>query len=94
MDVEEAPLIYGLELPARCMCAQTAESNVTRYLVATQSLRQENQIHLVEFDDENNHLEKTILPHPAGEVCCLKDCFSASSTCSGIIQPHINGTRP
>ena len=68
MDVEDAPLIYGLELPARCLCAQVADTNNTRYLVATQSLRQENQIHLVTFDDENNHLEKTIFAHTSGEV--------------------------
>ena len=68
MDIEDAPLIYGLELQARCLCPQAAETNYTRFLVATQSLRQENQVHLITFDDENNQLEKTIFPHTSGEV--------------------------
>jgi len=68
MDVEDAPLIYGLELPARCLCPQAAETNFTRYLVATQSLRQENQIHVITFDDETNQLEKSIFAHSPGEV--------------------------
>ena len=68
MDAEDSALIYGLELPARCLCAQVAETNQTSFLVATQSLRQENQIHLITFDDENNHLEKTVFVHSPGEV--------------------------
>ncbi|XP_078480991.1 EARP-interacting protein homolog [Ciona intestinalis] len=76
MDVEDAPLIYGLELPARCMCSQSAECNVTRFIVGTQSLKQENQIHLVEFDDENNQLEKTVFAHSSGEIWHLSSSFN------------------
>ena len=68
MEGEDAPLIYGLELPARCLCPQVAETNLTRYLVATQSLRHENQIHVITFDDETNQLEKNIFAHSSGEV--------------------------
>ncbi|XP_076818994.1 EARP and GARP complex-interacting protein 1-like [Clavelina lepadiformis] len=78
MDVEDAPLIYGLELQARCLCPQAAETNYTRFLVATQSLRQENQVHLITFDDENNQLEKTIFPHTSGEV------WHISSSCNDV----------
>lgn len=74
MDIEDAPLIYGVELSARCLCPQVAETNVTRFLVATQSLRQENQIHLIEFDDENNQLDKTVFSHSSGEVGFYSNC--------------------
>nr|CAB3267313.1 protein TSSC1-like [Phallusia mammillata] len=76
MDIEDAPIIYGLELPARSLCAQNGETNLSRYLVATQSLRQENQVHLIEFDDENNQLEKLIYPHPCGEVWHISSSYS------------------
>lgn len=84
MDLDEAPIIYGLELPSRCMCAQTAETNIIRFLAATQSLRQENQIHFIEFDDENNMIDKTVYSHPMGEVWHLSSSFNSEdlfSTC-------------
>lgn len=68
MDLDEAPIIHGLEFPSRCICPQSAETNLTRFLVGTQSLRQENQLHFIEFDDENNVIDKTVFSHPFGEI--------------------------
>lgn len=44
--------IYGLEFQARSLCSQLAESNEVRFLLATQSLKPNNQIHLVKVDDD------------------------------------------
>lgn len=45
-------LIYGLEFQARSLCSQIAESNEVRFFMATQSLKPNNQIHLVKVDDD------------------------------------------
>lgn len=44
--------------------------------MATQSLRQENQLHFIEFDDENNIIDKTVYAHPAGEVWNLSSSYN------------------
>uniref|UniRef100_A0A8C5HYS2 EIPR1-like beta-propeller domain-containing protein n=1 Tax=Gouania willdenowi TaxID=441366 RepID=A0A8C5HYS2_GOUWI len=65
---DDAPVIYGLEFQARALTAQTAETDAIRFLVGTQSLKFENQIHVIEFDDENNIINKNVLLHQAGEI--------------------------
>ncbi|KAL8600756.1 hypothetical protein ACOMHN_055951 [Nucella lapillus] len=65
---DEAPVIYGLEFQARCLTAQTAETDRIRFLVGTQSLRSENQVHHIDFDDENNVINKNVFLHREGEV--------------------------
>ncbi|XP_052230533.1 EARP and GARP complex-interacting protein 1-like isoform X2 [Dreissena polymorpha] len=65
---DEAPVIYGLEFPARALCAQAAEADQIRFLVGTQSLRQENQVHHIDFDDENNVINKNVFTHREGEI--------------------------
>ncbi|KAG5857283.1 hypothetical protein ANANG_G00017810 [Anguilla anguilla] len=63
---DDAPVIYGLEFQARALTAQTAETDAIRFLVGTQSLKFENQIHIIDFDDENNIINKNVLLHQAG----------------------------
>ncbi|XP_072026211.1 EARP and GARP complex-interacting protein 1-like [Amphiura filiformis] len=65
---DEAPVIYGLEFQARALTAQVAETDVIRFLVGSQSLKHENQVHLLEFDDENNILNKSVYIHKDGEI--------------------------
>ncbi|KAL4624078.1 protein TSSC1, partial [Arapaima gigas] len=65
---DDAPVIYGLEFQARALTAQTAETDAIRFLVGTQSLKFDNQIHIIDFDDENNIINKSVLLHPAGEI--------------------------
>lgn len=91
MDLEEVPIIHGLELPSRCMCAQTAETNITRFLVATQSLRQENQLHFIEFDDENNVIDKTVYSHPLGEIWHLSSSYNNTQLLSSCYHSFKNG---
>ncbi|XP_036928113.1 EARP-interacting protein homolog isoform X2 [Acanthopagrus latus] len=65
---DDAPVIYGLEFQARALTAQSAETDAIRFLVGTQSLKFDNQIHIIDFDDENNIINKTVLLHQAGEI--------------------------
>ncbi|XP_041359477.1 EARP and GARP complex-interacting protein 1-like [Gigantopelta aegis] len=65
---DEAPVIYGLEFQARALTAQSGDSDHIRFLVGTQSLRAENQVHHIDFDDENNLINKNIFLHREGEI--------------------------
>ncbi|XP_074640938.1 EARP and GARP complex-interacting protein 1-like [Tubulanus polymorphus] len=65
---DDAPVIYGLEFQARSLTAQVAETDAIRFLVGTQSLRFDNQIHQIDFDDENNQISKNVFLHRDGEI--------------------------
>ena len=65
---DDAPAIYGLEFQARSLTSQTAEPDAIRFLVGTQSLRSENQVHLIDFDEENNLIHKNVFLHSEGEI--------------------------
>uniref|UniRef100_A0A8C1NHM7 EARP complex and GARP complex interacting protein 1 n=1 Tax=Cyprinus carpio TaxID=7962 RepID=A0A8C1NHM7_CYPCA len=96
---DDAPVIYGLEFQARALTAQTAETDAIRFLVGTQSLKFDNQIHIIDFDDENNVINKSVLLHDAGEIwhisgspadkAVLTTCYSKTSesrvlTCAAV----------
>jgi EARP and GARP complex-interacting protein 1 len=53
---------------ARAICSQEGESEIKRFLIGTQSLKQSNQVHLIEYDDETNSLVKCIFGHKEGEI--------------------------
>ncbi|GFS47615.1 EARP-interacting protein homolog [Nephila pilipes] len=65
---DEAPIIYGLEFQARALSAQNAETDVIRFFVGTQSLKFDNQIHQLEYDEESNSILKTVFLHSSGEI--------------------------
>ena len=65
---DDAPAIYGLEFQARSLTSQAAEQDAIRFLVGTQSLRSENQVHLIDFDEENNVINKNVFLHTEGEI--------------------------
>ncbi|CAG5117429.1 unnamed protein product [Candidula unifasciata] len=73
---DDAPVIYGLEFQARSLCAQEAEGDSIHFLVGTQSLRAENQVHFIDFDDENNIINKTIFLHQEGEIWNISSSVS------------------
>ncbi|MGH0114387.1 UNVERIFIED_CONTAM: hypothetical protein FKN15_005869 [Acipenser sinensis] len=96
---DDAPVIYGIEFQARALTAQTAETESIRFLVGTQSLKYDNQIHIVDFDDENNIINKNVLLHQVGEIwhlsaspadkSVLTTCYSKTSdskvvTCAAV----------
>uniref|UniRef100_A0A8D2KNN4 EARP and GARP complex-interacting protein 1 n=1 Tax=Urocitellus parryii TaxID=9999 RepID=A0A8D2KNN4_UROPR len=68
-------------LQARALTPQTAEADAIRFLVGTQSLKYDNQIHIIDFDDENNIINKNVLLHQAGEIWHI----SASPADKGVL---------
>jgi len=65
---EEAPVIYGLDFQARSLSPQYGETEMVRFLIGTQSLKSENSIHCVEYDEESVLVSKLVYPHPLGEI--------------------------
>lgn len=65
---DPAPVIYGLEFQARTLCPQHGETESIRFLVGTQSLRSDNQVHLLDFDDDSNLVSKHVFSHAPGEI--------------------------
>lgn len=61
---------YSYELfQARVLTPQLAETEKVRFFMGTQSLKQaKNQVHLVEFDEENSTLQNTVFYHSQGEI--------------------------
>ena len=45
-----------------------AETELKRFFVGTQLLRQSNQVHLIEYDEDTNTLAKSIYEHGEGEI--------------------------
>ena len=69
----DSPVIYGLEFQTRALSAQTAETDIVRFLVGTQSLKfSNNQVHLVELNEETGGLKTQVFHHPAGEIWSLQ----------------------
>lgn len=75
-----------LPLQARALTPQTAETDAIRFLVGTQSLKYENQIHIIDFDDENNIINKNVLLHQVGEIWHI----SASPADKGVLATCYN----
>lgn len=65
---ESNGLIYGLELQARALTPQYGEGNEVRFFIATNSLKPTNQVHLLEFNEEQANVKSKIYEHSLGEV--------------------------
>lgn len=66
---DSPPLIYGLDSECRSLCAQYNENLPTRFFVGTQSLESSgNQVHLLEYVEENDSLSKAVFKHKVGEI--------------------------
>ena len=55
-------------LQARSLCPQYGETEMVRFLIGTQSLKSENSIHCVEYDEESVLVSKLVYPHLLGEI--------------------------
>jgi len=61
------PAIYGLPAKARCITSQLAETEKNRFLVGSLSLREDNEIHLIEVresDRDRDIVCVNIFTHP------------------------------
>lgn len=77
---DRGPIIYGLESQgraqtARTLAARAGETENIHFLVGTQSLKHDNQVHLLEYSEDTGVLDKTVYLHPAGEIWYV-ECVS------------------
>lgn len=58
-------LVYGLPLKARCLVAQAGETEKNCFLVGSLSLREENELHLIEVKEDTgrDHLDVACTGH-------------------------------
>ncbi|RDD47861.1 Protein TSSC1 [Trichoplax sp. H2] len=71
---DDSAVIYGLEFQARALCAVVGDIDHIQFLVGTQSFKNDNQVHLIEFDEENNVINSNVYLHPIGEVWHISSC--------------------
>ncbi|XP_004347509.1 hypothetical protein CAOG_04758 [Capsaspora owczarzaki ATCC 30864] len=64
----EPPVVYGLEFKARALSAVRAEQEKISFLIGTLTLHHDNQIHLLEYGDDDQTVTPTVFSHPQGEV--------------------------
>lgn len=62
--------VFGLKYPARCIAAQAAETDRTRFFVATEGLSDDNEVRLLDFDEDEFEITTQTFPHPH-EVCSI-----------------------
>ncbi|KAL7732479.1 hypothetical protein ACLKA6_004436 [Drosophila palustris] len=72
--MEENSMIYGLELQARALTPQYGEGNDVCFFIATNSLKPTNQLHLLQYDEEQATIQSKIFEHALGEVWKLNSC--------------------
>lgn len=58
--MEENNLIYGLELQARALTPQYGEGNDVCFFIATNSLKPTNQLHLLQYDEEQGTIQSKV----------------------------------
>ncbi|KAJ3183334.1 Protein tssc1 [Gaertneriomyces sp. JEL0708] len=64
MGDEERLCVYGLkDRPARCLKAQLGESERNRFFVGTQDLKHSNELHLIDFDEDEYEITHQKFPH-------------------------------
>jgi hypothetical protein len=50
----EASVFYGLKFPARSISAVLGDAEHHRFIVGTHHISEQNEIHVIEFDEESN----------------------------------------
>uniref|UniRef100_A0A1I8ES35 WD_REPEATS_REGION domain-containing protein n=1 Tax=Wuchereria bancrofti TaxID=6293 RepID=A0A1I8ES35_WUCBA len=75
---EEASLKYGINLPTRSIVSLPAGER-TLFLVGTQSLKQDNQIYMLEVDDDWLDISTRSFDHPSGEIWSMSSSFVDSN---------------
>lgn len=83
-------------IQARALTPQLAESNEIRFFIATQSLKPNNQLHLVELNEDAVSLNTKIFAHNLGEIWKLNSspydtrmlvsCYSSTQKGSQVLM--------
>uniref|UniRef100_A0AC35TU98 WD_REPEATS_REGION domain-containing protein n=1 Tax=Rhabditophanes sp. KR3021 TaxID=114890 RepID=A0AC35TU98_9BILA len=64
----DAPIIHGIDLPARSLISLPNELDQSYFLVGTQSFKSANELHLLKFDEELGKVKSTSFSFNSGEV--------------------------
>jgi len=94
---QDEALVYGLPLKARCLVAQAGETERNCFFVGSLSLREENELHLIEVKDDTAQLDVTCagqFAHPK-EIWHIAPCPSDPLllfTCYNTGQNESNAT--
>eukprot|EP00743_Colponemidia_sp_Colp-15_P002149 GILK01002331.1.p1 GENE.GILK01002331.1~~GILK01002331.1.p1 ORF type:complete len:364 (+),score=57.69 GILK01002331.1:43-1092(+) len=68
--------VYGLRYQSRCMSALMGDQDRHCFLVGTQSLRDENEVHLIEYQEDNHEIVcEGVYRHP-NEIWSITACPS------------------
>eukprot|EP01134_Creolimax_fragrantissima_P004052 CFRG4052T1 len=70
----DAPTVFGLDQPARCVASLQGSSDATRFFVGTQALNRNSQIVVLDYNDEQETLSHHALNHTDGEVWHVSSC--------------------
>jgi len=65
--MEETSCVYGINHKTRCMVSQIAEQEKNRFIIGTQDPRDDNEVHLLEFNEDECEISSIIFKHP-GEI--------------------------
>lgn len=76
-----APM-YGLKLPARSLCAVGRGPSKHVFLVGTCSAKEENELQVLEFDEEENEIKATAIYTHAPEIWQVSACPQDASICA------------
>ncbi|KAK9768404.1 phosphatidylserine decarboxylase 1 [Basidiobolus ranarum] len=75
MDISDKSVVYGLRHNARCLSSVKGSSLRNKFLAGTRKLKESNEIHLVDFDEEEMEVKSLIYRHPP-EIWSLETCPS------------------
>ncbi|ORX87735.1 WD40 repeat-like protein [Basidiobolus meristosporus CBS 931.73] len=75
MDISDKSVVYGLRHNARCLTSVKGSSLRNKFLAGTRKLKESNEIHLVDFDEEEMEVRSLIYRHPP-EIWSLETCPS------------------
>ncbi|EAT41635.1 AAEL006724-PA [Aedes aegypti] len=90
---ENNSLVYGLEFQARALASRQTESDQVRFFCATQSLKPNNQLHVLDLNEDScPSLEAKVFSHPLGEVWKLTASPHDGNTLASCYSIH-RGTQ-
>ncbi|CEF67215.1 Protein TSSC1 [Strongyloides ratti] len=64
----EPPIIYGIDLPARCLISLPSENDQNFFLVGTHGVRNKNELHVLLYDEEVERVSTTSCIFDRGEI--------------------------
>ncbi|TPX39465.1 hypothetical protein SeLEV6574_g07186 [Synchytrium endobioticum] len=90
---QQSSCVYGLKQQARALATQLAEPERNRFLVGTCGVRQDNEIHLLDFDEDELEISSHIYRHPHDVWYISPSPLAAELLFTCHSNPKMNGSR-